>query len=337
MTLLSIIMPTYNGGKFIDAQLQSIIDQTHDNFELIVVDDGSSDETVEIVDATARRDSRVRRLPSVGNNGQRFRLVELVAATNGEFIAIADQDDFWHPERNEILLAAIGERAVAFGRSQLIDSEGRDLGKSILEASDIEPLHAGPLSTLFFPLLSAHAAIIRSSWLNRAAFFSAPPFDWVIGLEAMLSGGLAYEDSATVYHRIHGGNQMNGSIVKSDREKRMFSRSRLRKSTTFVETNRLDLITMLNQIGHSPVVDPKVRSAFKSAGDACRYAWFQYLSFEAFKNQALERRLHELLDPYAASPYDLAVFRRGVRSVTSGQYSPFNVRRGVGIYTGRSR
>lgn len=330
---LSVIMPTYNGSRFLGPQIDSILAQTDPDFELIAIDDGSTDDTVAILDDYARRDARVRRLPSTGNAGQRRRLIELVLAAAGEFVAFADQDDIWHPERNARLLHAIGDRAVAFGRSQLIDADGRDLGQSILDALDFDPTKPEVLSLLFHPLVSAHGAIVRRSWLDIGVFSGPNPFDHVFGLEALLSTGLAYDDDAVVFHRMHDANQMNGGTLNKIPVK-LFSRHRLRTSTSFVRSSRLYFFQMLDQLSRSAAIDADVRRDFKQALDACRYAWYQPLSFGLGTGRRLERDLHRLLGHYAASSDDLAYFTRRIRSITRAQASPVNIAGAFAQYRG---
>lgn len=331
MTSLTVIMPTYNGGKFLRPQIDSILSQSDPDFELLVIDDGSTDDTVSIVEDYARRDRRVRRLPSTSNTGQRLRLRQLVSAATTDFIAFADQDDVWDVNRNARLLAAIGDRAVAFGRSQLIDAEGTDLGRSILEALDIDPPRIGPLTGLFRPLVSAHAAVVRRDWLNIGVFFQTRPFDQVIGLEAMLSLGLKYVDDAVVRHRIHGGNQMNGEVVRSG-PGRIFSRIRLRSSTSFLAADRLYFFQMLEALSLSEALSSTKRASFKRATDACRYAWYQLLDFRSGKGRRLELELKMYLAEFAAAPDDLLYFTNKVRLLTRPQFSPINLAEGSRRY-----
>src|SRR5688500_13988223 len=100
---ISILLPTYNGADFLREQLDSILGQTLADFELLIVDDGSTDATPAIVGEFARRDGRLRILPSEGNRGQKRRLAELLGAARAPLIAIADQDDIWDSQKLELL------------------------------------------------------------------------------------------------------------------------------------------------------------------------------------------------------------------------------------------
>ncbi len=328
MTKLSIIMPTWNGVRFLRPQLDSILAQTDGDFELIVMDDGSSDETVAIVDEYAALDKRIRRLPSEGNKGQVHRLVELISAASGDFVAISDQDDIWHPERNARLLAAIGDRALALGRSQLIDGQGRDLGQSLLQAFDVDATRIGPLSALFVPLVSAHAAIVRRGWINIGAFFGILPFDQAMGLEALFSTGLIYVDDAIVSHRLHGGNQLNGDALRADGARRIFSRYRLRTSFGFLPPARLWLAQRLDQLGRSAALDPATRHDFKYLAGKSWHIWHG----SGTESRGLEREFHERLDRFAGSDADRAFFADNIGSLTRPPLSPRNFAIGFDLY-----
>src|SRR5687768_9583402 len=125
--LVSVVMPVYNGERFLRDAVDSILLQTYRNFELIVVDDGSSDRTADILDAYEMQDSRVRVHRHERNAG-------IVAARNqgcrmarGGFIAVMDADDISLPHRLEIqfnYLRSHPEIAAVGGWVRRIDQNG---------------------------------------------------------------------------------------------------------------------------------------------------------------------------------------------------------------------
>jgi glycosyltransferase involved in cell wall biosynthesis len=98
--LVSVILPVYNGEKYLEATLDSALSQTYRNLELVVVDDGSRDRTREVVEARAARDSRVH-LIAQGNRGVAAARNRAIEASHGEFIAPLDADDLWDPSKIE--------------------------------------------------------------------------------------------------------------------------------------------------------------------------------------------------------------------------------------------
>jgi glycosyltransferase involved in cell wall biosynthesis len=97
-TLVSVIVPVLNGERYIERTLESARRQTHHVLEIVVVDDGSTDLTAEIVETMAQRDNRIRffRKPHSGLSSTRN---FAIAQAAGEFIAPLDADDLWHPEK----------------------------------------------------------------------------------------------------------------------------------------------------------------------------------------------------------------------------------------------
>jgi glycosyltransferase involved in cell wall biosynthesis len=95
--LVSVVMATYNGERFIGAAIDSILAQTHSNFELIVVDDASTDATSGIL--AAFTDPRLRVIHSPANNGVARARNRGFDCARGDYIALLDHDDLSHPTR----------------------------------------------------------------------------------------------------------------------------------------------------------------------------------------------------------------------------------------------
>ncbi|MEJ2610102.1 MAG: glycosyltransferase family 2 protein [Candidatus Thiodiazotropha sp.] len=103
---VSIIIPTYNYAQFIKESIDSVLLQTYRDFELLIIDDGSTDDTEEIV--TEIRDSRLKyiKIPNGGVSVARNKGLELA---QGEYIAFLDADDKWHPEKLELQVRIFNE------------------------------------------------------------------------------------------------------------------------------------------------------------------------------------------------------------------------------------
>ena len=99
--LISIIMPAYNAGNTISESIQSVLDQTYQNFELIVVNDCSSDNTKEIVENFIKSDDRIRLIDKKVNQGVASARNAGLDHARGEFIAFLDSDDKWQETKLE--------------------------------------------------------------------------------------------------------------------------------------------------------------------------------------------------------------------------------------------
>lgn len=95
--MVSVILPTYNRAQLVGRALRSVLDQTYRDFELIVVDDGSSDHTAEVVRSFA--DPRIRYLCHDENRGAAAARNTGIGAARGEYVAFLDSDDEWLPEK----------------------------------------------------------------------------------------------------------------------------------------------------------------------------------------------------------------------------------------------
>jgi len=131
--LVSIIVPVYNAQRTLAQSVNSVLAQVHQNWELILIDDGSKDGSIELIEIFARSDSRIRSLilkQNLGASGARNAGVQIAS---GRFIAFLDSDDIWLPEKLSKQIAAIESSALAlcFTDYEWIDSEGTSLGVTV--------------------------------------------------------------------------------------------------------------------------------------------------------------------------------------------------------------
>ena len=101
--LISIVMPAYNAEKYIDKSIESVLNQTYRNIELIIINDCSKDKTEEIIEKYCKQDIRVRKYTNQINSGVSFSRNFGVEQANGEWIAFLDSDDMIHPQLLEAL------------------------------------------------------------------------------------------------------------------------------------------------------------------------------------------------------------------------------------------
>lgn len=131
--LVSIIIPTYNTEKFIRLTLQSVQNQSYQNWEMILVDDASTDKTVEIIKNFAEKDNRIKLFQLAKNSGNGVaRNVALEKAT-GKYIAYLDADDLWFPSKLEKQIQFLRANNLPFTFSfyDSIDEEGNNLNRRV--------------------------------------------------------------------------------------------------------------------------------------------------------------------------------------------------------------
>lgn len=130
--LVSIVMPSYNTAKYIAETVQSVLAQTYQNWELIIVDDCSTDDTNEVVKPFLR-DSRIRYLKNEKNSGAAVSRNRALREAKGKWIAFLDSDDLWMPEKLEKQIAFMKENGYHFSYTDYmeIDEASRPNGKTV--------------------------------------------------------------------------------------------------------------------------------------------------------------------------------------------------------------
>lgn len=131
--LVSIITPTYNCGKFIGETIESIQAQTYENWEMVIVDDCSTDNTKEIVEEYIKKDSRIKYHCLETNSGAAVARTTSMKMAEGEYMAFCDSDDLWMPNKLEHQLKFMEETGHAFTCTayEQIDEESKSLERVI--------------------------------------------------------------------------------------------------------------------------------------------------------------------------------------------------------------
>src|SRR5262249_52485637 len=132
--LVSVIVPTYNRAYCLERTLTSALSQTYRNLEIVVVDDGSTDSTKELVATVARRDVRVRYVRQANKGVSAARNAGFARCT-GDFVALLDSDDVWWPWKIELQLSCMARFAdvgMIWTDMQAIDSEGREVSSAYI-------------------------------------------------------------------------------------------------------------------------------------------------------------------------------------------------------------
>ncbi len=222
LPLVSVVLITYNGARYLEEQLQSIFNQSYTNIELVCMDDGSTDETVKILNAHAsRRDKMVVYVNEV-NLGFIKNFEKGCTLSTGSFIALCDQDDYWHPEKIEKLVSAIGAYPMIYSDSLVCNQNLEPTGTKISDIVNFKTWD-NCLQLAVFCRIYAHATVFKRSFFEKAyPFLDIIPPDWWLPYLSTFHGGLKYFDEPLVYYRQHetnvygvvGGKRKKGKQVK---------------------------------------------------------------------------------------------------------------------------
>lgn len=224
--MISIVLATYNGAQYLCEQLESVLAQTIQDFELVVSDDCSSDETWQILQNYAQKDNRIHLYKNECNLGFKTNFEKAISFCKGEFIALCDQDDIWTSNHLEILLNNIGNNMVSCGNSELIDSEGRKLGLSLKQLEAFDKVPEGDMEKALSFLLFRNPIQGASMLIKRVFFNKALPIpegvryhDAWFAIFSCFYGGISYTSEIVNQYRMHGNNVTGYRVKRESRFK----------------------------------------------------------------------------------------------------------------------
>jgi glycosyltransferase involved in cell wall biosynthesis len=228
----SVALCTYNGAAFIQEQLLSILQQTLVPDEIIISDDSSSDGTLGLVDDTVERfqaehgdhGSAPRVLRNTQPLGVTRNFEQALTACSGELIALSDQDDVWHPQRLERMVAEFRLRPnllLLSTDARLVDAAGESTGQTLLATlgvskADKDSVHRGRAvdALLRRNIVTGATTMVRRELVQRALPF---PASWVhdewLAMVGAVTGEIDLLEEALVDYRQHGGNQIGASSL----------------------------------------------------------------------------------------------------------------------------
>lgn len=219
-------MCTHNGARFVGEQVRSILAQSRPVFEVVVSDDASTDDTVQIIE---------RAWNGIGAGGPTLRILrnevalgvtrnfeQAIMATSGELVSLSDQDDSWAPNRVELLAAEFESRptvGLLFSDARLIDENGHALPTTLFEALEISPgelraVRGGAATSILFRrnLVTGATVMFRRSLVDQAV-----PIDpeWVhdewMAVVASIVSEIDWLPDLLVDYRQHGSNEIGVS------------------------------------------------------------------------------------------------------------------------------
>jgi Glycosyltransferases involved in cell wall biogenesis len=131
--LISVITPTYNCGRFIAETMEAVQSQTYTQWEMVIVDDCSKDNTIEVVEAYIAKDSRIKYYCLETNSGAAVARTTAMKLAEGEYMAFCDSDDLWMPDKLEKQMAFMNDHNYAFSCTayEQIDEDGKSLDRVI--------------------------------------------------------------------------------------------------------------------------------------------------------------------------------------------------------------
>ncbi len=249
--LVSIPLCTFNGEVFLAKQLDSLINQTYSNIEILIFDDKSNDYTLSIIQEYATKNNKIRYFQNQENIGYIKNFEKAFTICKGYFIAPCDQDDIWEKNKIEYLVANFQEDdTLIYHNSKYINEEGYEIGKT---SSQIPGFIEGKDKFLvaYNNCVPGHAMFFKSEFLNKVFPLPADiPYDHWIAFIALSIGKIRFIREPLVKHRLHKNSTtfiLNKKLEEENNNKRKKILNKL-----FVEQHRIEaLLTMKSSIYNS--------------------------------------------------------------------------------------
>jgi glycosyltransferase involved in cell wall biosynthesis len=209
--MVSIVTPTYNSERFIADAINSVLKQTFTNWELLIVNDGSTDKTQGIIEEYLEKDNRIKLLNHIESQGAGAARNKAIAEAKGDYIAFLDADDMWKPSKLEKQIKLLKETsaAVCFSSYELVDEIGRPLN-TIVEALE----RVSYKKQLRCNYIGNLTGIYDVTKLGKVYMPEIPKRqDWVLWLEAIEKGGDAIGiKKSLAYYRVRKGSISSNKI-----------------------------------------------------------------------------------------------------------------------------
>lgn len=209
--MISVALASYNGAKFVCEQLDSILAQTYQDFEVIVCDDCSTDDTWNIIEEYAQRDTRIKVFRNDANLGFKKNFEKAIGLCSGDYIALSDQDDIWPKNHLEFLLNNLGDKSISSGNAIMVDKDGNPTGRKL---NEVERFCFFQEDKIIYRIIFMGNPIQGASMLMPKSFIEKclPIPDGVnfhdawFAACACLDKGINYSFEVITYYRQHGGN-----------------------------------------------------------------------------------------------------------------------------------
>lgn len=187
--LVSIITPMYNAKQYISETIESVIAQVYTNWEMIIVDDGSTDESPKVVQEYAKKDARIRYYRQQKNGGIAKARNTAIGYARGRYVAFLDSDDLWKPDKLQKQLVFMEKEGAHFSHTAcgIIDGNGLVTGKVRHVPKTIDYKHL-----LRGNGIACLTVVIDRKYIDKIAMPDIPHEDYAMWLDIMKRGEIAW-------------------------------------------------------------------------------------------------------------------------------------------------
>ena len=209
--MISIALATYNGELFLNEQMESLINQTITEYEIVICDDNSTDSTYKILLEYKSKYSFVKVFRNERNLGFKKNFEKIIGLCSGNYIAFCDQDDIWTSDHLEILLKTIENNYFVGANSELIDQSGNRLNLSLMNTKKQTyiPSSAEYKRTLCYSnIFQGACSMGRTEFLKKCLPIpeNVKYHDWWFALIASMDDKIVYSKNVVLFYRQHENN-----------------------------------------------------------------------------------------------------------------------------------
>ena len=205
--LVSIAMCTYNGERFIREQIDSILAQTYTHFELLIFDDGSSDDTAKIIQEYQEKHPNIYFKQNEKNLGFLKNFEQAISAAKGDYIALTDQDDIWKKKKLQTFVDNINDHTLIYSDAIIIDENSKETGTLLVEPKNKLCDGACNKAFLLNNFISGNTMMFKKELVEH--ILPIPPkmsyHDIWIGFVASTYGTITYTKEPMTYYRKYSG------------------------------------------------------------------------------------------------------------------------------------
>ena len=210
---VSIVLCTYNGAKYLSEQLDSILAQTYPLHEIIIQDDNSTDETVDIIHEYARKYSFIKFFKNNSEHGVNGNFLSAMQRATGDYIAISDQDDIWETDKIENQMNSIGKNLLCSGFSCPFSTDGS------FAYFDHRKRNVNVVRMCFLGL-PGHTLLFRRELINMLpplehSIFKYSMYDAALSIVAAAHKNIVFIDKILVNFRRHSAATTYNDYKKS--------------------------------------------------------------------------------------------------------------------------
>jgi glycosyltransferase involved in cell wall biosynthesis len=212
-SIVSVLIATYNGERYLHQQLQSVLDQTYTPLEIIISDDGSTDNTLSIIDDFQKKNLNIFLVKNI-EKGVTNNFINAYKNSTGNFLAFCDQDDYWLPQKIELLMKRIGDRSLAYHNSLFVNENGKSMSKTL---GDKINFYTGdnPLVFLLQNCISGHACLFTKELMELAIPVPKARYhDRWLAFVAASNNGVVYLPEVLVHYRQHSSSKTDILVMK---------------------------------------------------------------------------------------------------------------------------